>query len=238
MFPHLQCSVMAPKKVLWHPPILWNDHCYLKRNGLPPTAVSKVTKPRVTEWGSNIFMSMSYIKRWTIPERPSTHKLKWTSPCLPVKSNRSLLPSKVVVSAYLWKLYLLIAFSYHYMCVCVCVCVCMESLFWGEVKVTQSCPTLWDSMDYSSWNSPGQNTGVGNFPFSRGSFQPRDWIQVSCTAGRFFTNWAIREAYGSASKESAHNVGELGLIPGLERSPGKEKATHFSILTWRIPWTV
>ena len=26
------------------------------------------------------------------------------------------------------------------------------------------------------------------FPFSRGSFQPRDWSQVSCTAGRFFTS--------------------------------------------------
>ena len=37
-------------------------------------------------------------------------------------------------------------------------CVC--------VSVTQSRPTLWDSMDYSlpgssAWNSPGQNTGVG-----------------------------------------------------------------------------
>ena len=33
-------------------------------------------------------------------------------------------------------------------------------------------------------------------PFSRGSFQPRDWTQVSLIAGRFFTNWAIREAPG------------------------------------------
>ena len=30
-------------------------------------------------------------------------------------------------------------------------------------------------------------------PFSRGSSQPRDQTQVSCTAGRFFTIWAIRE---------------------------------------------
>ena len=28
---------------------------------------------------------------------------------------------------------------------------------------------------------------------SRGSSQPRDWIQVSCIAGRFFTIWATRE---------------------------------------------
>ena len=31
------------------------------------------------------------------------------------------------------------------------------------------------------------------FPFSRGSSQPRDWTQVSCIAGGFFTSWATRE---------------------------------------------
>ena len=44
---------------------------------------------------------------------------------------------------------------------------------------------------------------------------------------------------GSAeSKESACNVRDLGLIPGLGRSLEKGKATHSSILAWRIPWTV
>ena len=32
------------------------------------------------------------------------------------------------------------------------------------------------------------------YPFSRGSFQPRNWTRVSCLAGRFFTNWSMREA--------------------------------------------
>ena len=31
-------------------------------------------------------------------------------------------------------------------------------------------------------------------PFSRGSSWPRDWIWVSCIAGKFFTVWVIREA--------------------------------------------
>ena len=31
---------------------------------------------------------------------------------------------------------------------------------------------------------------------------------------------------GSASKESACNEGDLGLIPGLGRSPGEGEATH------------
>ena len=39
------------------------------------------------------------------------------------------------------------------------------------------------------------------------------------------------------SKESACNVRDAGLIPGLRRSPKKEMAVHSSILAWRIPWT-
>ena len=101
------------------------------------------------------------------------------------------------------------------------------------MKVTQLCPTLCDPMDYSPWNSPGHNTGVGYlsllqgifltqelswgllhcrwilfqlsqkgspgilewvaYPFSSRSSQPRNWTGVSCTAGRFFTNWTLRE---------------------------------------------
>ena len=39
------------------------------------------------------------------------------------------------------------------------------------------------------------------YPFFSRSSQPRDWTGVSCIAGRFFTNWAIREAltYGCES---------------------------------------
>ena len=32
------------------------------------------------------------------------------------------------------------------------------------------------------------------YPFSRGSSQSRNWTGFSCIAGRFFINWAIREA--------------------------------------------
>ena len=43
---------------------------------------------------------------------------------------------------------------------------------------------------------------------------------------------------GSAGKESAYNVGDLGLIPGLGRSPGEGSGyplQYSSILAWRIP---
>ena len=43
---------------------------------------------------------------------------------------------------------------------------------------------------------------------------------------------------GSAGKASACCAGDLGSIPGLGRSPGEGKATHSSILAWRIQWNV
>ena len=43
---------------------------------------------------------------------------------------------------------------------------------------------------------------------------------------------------GSAGKESTCNIGDLGLIPGLGRSPEEGKATHSSILAGKIPCIV
>ena len=67
-------------------------------------------------------------------------------------------------------------------------------------EVTQSCPILWDPMDYS----PSGSSVHGIFQarvlewiaisFSRGSSQPKNQTQVSRIAGRCFTIWAIREA--------------------------------------------
>ena len=66
---------------------------------------------------------------------------------------------------------------------------------WKWKLLVQSCLTLCNPMDYTvhgilqarilEWIA---------FPFSRGSSQPKDWTQVSCTAGRFFTSWTTREA--------------------------------------------
>ena len=40
-----------------------------------------------------------------------------------------------------------------------------------------------------------------------------------------------------AMQESSCNVGDTGSISGSGRSRGKEMATLFSMLAWRIPWT-
>ena len=42
---------------------------------------------------------------------------------------------------------------------------------------------------------------------------------------------------GSDGKEFACNIGDMGSITGLGRSPGEEMATHSSILAWGIPRT-
>ena len=40
----------------------------------------------------------------------------------------------------------------------------------------------------------------------------------------------------SDSEGSACSAGDLGLIPGLGRSPEKGMAIHSRILAWKIPW--
>ena len=42
---------------------------------------------------------------------------------------------------------------------------------------------------------------------------------------------------GSVVKNPPANSGDVDLIPGFRRSPGKEMATHSSLLAWEIPWT-
>ena len=44
----------------------------------------------------------------------------------------------------------------------------------------------------------------------------------------------IGESMAFHSKESSCNVGDLGSVPGLGRSQGGGRATHSSILAWRI----
>ena len=39
------------------------------------------------------------------------------------------------------------------------------------------------------------------YPFSRGSSRPRNQTRVTCIAGKFFTNWAVREAGGNRNEE-------------------------------------
>ena len=64
------------------------------------------------------------------------------------------------------------------------------------VKVTQLCATLCDLMDYTVHGFlQARILEWVAVLFSRASSQPRYWTQVSCIAGRFFTDWVVREVH-------------------------------------------
>ena len=71
------------------------------------------------------------------------------------------------------------------------------------------------------------------FPFCRGSSQPIDRIQVYLHCRQIL--------YQLSYEENPCNVGDLDPWVeslGWEDPLEKGKATHSSILAWRIPWTV
>ena len=114
--------------------------------------------------------------------------------------------------------------------------------------VTQSCLSFWDTMDCSP---PGSSVrGILQarivdwvaMPSSRGSSQPRDQTQVSCTASRFFTNWATGEVPFNLNyllKILYLNMITLGLIAstyefwGTQFNP--QESLTLSCYTARLP---
>ena len=67
---------------------------------------------------------------------------------------------------------------------------------YDQVKVTQSCPTLWDPMDYTVHGIlQARIVERVAFIFTSRSSRPRKQTWVSRIASGFFTNWAMREAH-------------------------------------------
>ena len=94
---------------------------------------------------------------------------------------------------------------------------------------------------FCPWNSPGRILQWVAFSFPRGSSQPRiktlslvsialqaDFLSLSHQGSPLMyicSQHILRQGFpcGSVGKESAYNVGDLGSIPGLGRSPGEGK---------------
>ena len=96
----------------------------------------------------------------------------------------------------------------------------------SESEVTQSCPTLCNSMDCSL---PGFSVhGIFQarvlewvaFSFSRGSSQCRDQTQVSCIAGRRFTFWVAREAGTRVPQRQMQRNPRGRMLPSIPSSLG------------------
>ena len=90
-----------------------------------------------------------------------------------------------------------------------------EDLSVVEVKVAYLCLTLCDPVDCSLPVSSVHGilqAGILEWvaiAFSRGSSQLRNWTEVSCLAGRFFTNWTTREAQEYWNGQPIPSVADL-----------------------------
>ena len=81
----------------------------------------------------------------------------------------------------------------------------LSARYIAKVKVAQSCPTFCDPLDYTVHGIlQARILEWVAFPFSKGSSQLRNRIQVSCIAGGFFTE--------PSGKPQNTGVGSLSLL--------------------------
>ena len=101
-----------------------------------------------------------------------------------------------------------------------CVCVCVSC---------QLCPTLWDPMDCSPPSSSVHGilqVGILEWvaiSFSRWSFWPRDWTQISCIEADALPSELLGKPRWLAVKNPPANAGDmrLGLDPWIGKMPWK-----------------
>jgi len=116
---------------------------------------------------------------------------------------------------------------------------------------------------YSPWNSPGQNTGVGSLSLwgnlPNPGTEPRSPAlqadslpvelpgkpSVADTAHQLAVRVLLRKLMSSfvfirmsVLIRNTSCWGRPGFSPWIGKIPPEGKATHSSILAWRIPWTV
>ena len=105
-----------------------------------------------------------------------------------------------------------------------------------HAKSIQSCPILCDPMDYSPSGSSVHGILQARIlesvaiPFSKGSSQPKDQTQVSCTASRLFTIWATSEA-------REHWSGSLSLLSRIFLTQRLNPGLRTSGILFTI-WTI
>ena len=116
------------------------------------------------------------------------------------------------------------------------------AISWSEVKVTQSCPTLCDLVNY---NSPGQNTEVGSFSFLQGIFPTQGsnsglpncrWIlyQLNHKGSPRILEW-VAFPFSSRSSQPRNQI-RVSCIAG-RFFPNWVFLYHFYASTWhRISW--
>ena len=105
----------------------------------------------------------------------------------------------------------------------------------------QFCLTLCDPMDWSPLGSSVQGivqTRILEWvaiPFSRGSSRPRDQIQVSCIAGRFFTIWATKEPNKCPDKKRYQRADSLSEGKPCEHTGKRWLCTNQEEISYQEP---
>ena len=204
--------------------LIRNDHSWLPWNNERPWLLALKNHQRV--WGSYCFkpcvalvqdITSTIVIIETTHLKPDSHILLVAHLVLLI----TLSCSSIAFSSYVIRVRLKNLSNW-----CMCLCACL---------VVQLCPILCDPLDCSP---PGSSVhGISqarilewvSISSSRGSSWPRDWTPVSCvscTAGGFFTRWAIRDAQVIDSKYSNFLGGRWSIKPkfllcplGIPRSP-------------------
>ena len=158
---------------------------------------SALWRPPLPSHGSGCF-------RWWWPDRQSSPRmlrsLGWLHPRSLSRALAMVLPPCCLFLCSLGSLrrcnfpFQQKIFLYFNICQCIRILSCGDRKV--KVLVTQLCPTPWDPTDCSPPGSSVHEIPQARIlelvaiPFSKGSFQPRDWTWIPCFAGKFFTFWA------------------------------------------------
>ena len=118
-------------------------------------------------------------------------------------------------------------------------------MWWWSESVSHSVVSDYEPMDCSSTGFSVHGILQARIlewvaiPFSSWSFQARDWIWVSCTAGSLFAIWATREALQRQDIEKQLQGEEHWLGWGPRTShhlPVSVAASEGPLLKWGLHW--
>ena len=126
---------------------------------------------------------------------------------------------------------------------------CIPAALPTRMKVKVSCTVVSDSLQFHGlqpirplcpWNSPGKRTGVGCHLLLQGIFLTWGSNPGSCTAGRFFTNWATRKAPTGVASRYQH-LHQSVMFVSVDEASGtynhsESMAQHTMVLSWCCPF--
>ena len=114
----------------------------------------------------------------------------------------------------------------------------------SESEKWKSCPTLCNSMDYSPWNSPGQNAGVGSLSLLQGIFPTQGsnpglphcrWIiyQLSHEGSPTTLEW-VASIFSSESSWPRNRTGSPALQADSSPSELSEKQVLLNLIILKL----